>query len=509
MTRNHRTWADDRLDDPLAWIARALYRFAQDPGCQACIRLAREGLVHVLASLGASGQGNAAAQLCAEILATAADLEEGRRDWSAESVMVLARSVEEIQTRLEQPVGNPIQVASGGETAALRSALPVIPLPATTPCGPGEAFDDSGFIPSALRPLPVAVIDLPEPALPSLQEQPRQEESVQQHLRAEAPGGLPPTLVPAASGRAVPQPRDRRMMVFDPVLLDAVIEDPDRPPSGRLLERLSRTIDGIGIARERWSSTLEGKPVPAGLRARLDVLSRDAAEIGAPRLAEFARALAEFLHERDDHVDGLAAEDVQVLEDGLDVLPLLLAEVHSGTSPATPVLDILLRAQSAGSGADAAEDPPSAEPLPDAAELERIRRQGQQELARLAAAFAVIEDGSQRASAAETSAGSVASIADAPRAADVARIAADQQRIMAALGLAGAELQAIERLGSALAAGSDGSVVGAASVGVAEELERARRVIGSALGEISDVVLDQRRWLAELQDPVDPQDASG
>ncbi len=311
-------------------------------------------------------------------------------------------------------------------------------------------------------------------------------------------------------------------LVYDRDLLESAVLGPGvtaAPES--LVEALELRSRELSVALEDWR---EAEHDPAGV-ARIGAcfgnLRQEACAGGALRIGEFAGILASFIAAQG--TGGIAgAEAAQVVEDAVKVLPDLLVEVRTVGTPDTPVADIVLRAEAIleeGTPAEAAEADGGAEPdAEDEAGLARMRRKGGADMARLAAAFAALEDGA-RPPVGDPPEGGGASTLGAARGdahSGVQEVAAWHQRIVAALTQAAGEAQALEplvsRLRSALgtdAAGGpretgDGDLPGAA-LGediqqALDELEQLRLTLGTTLGNASAALLQQHRATRALED---------
>ncbi len=258
---------------------------------------------------------------------------------------------------------------------------------------------------------------------------------------------------------------------------------------------------------------------PAGL-ARIGACFRalrdDAGARGAPGIGEFAGIMERFIITR-GAVGAADAEAAQVIEDALNVLPGLLTELRTTGSAETPVADIVLRAEAileAGTPDAAAEEGEEGEGGgEDEASLARMRRKGGADMARLAAAFAALEDGA-RAPVGDRSEGGGGTVAAAIRmdlSARVGEIAVWHQRIVAALTDAAAEVPTLEGVASRLRAaliteagkGGEGGAAPAETLAMQQaldELEQLRLTLGTAIGNASAALLQQHRATQALED---------
>jgi hypothetical protein len=152
-------------------------------------------------------------------------------------------------------------------------------------------------------------------------------------------------------------------------------------------------------------------------------------------------------------------------------------------------------------------------PLPDETRLERMRSQGQAEMARLARAFAALEGTpvpeTPVPDSAETHAGtSMDSGSEAVRA-KVDEVALWQQRAVEALAQAALDVQGLETLldvGAAdrVSGAPDPSArdvpAGAMPPDLVERLEQVSRAVSTSVGNTSTALLRQRRAVEELRD---------
>jgi len=85
------TWDQAEPEDLLFWVQRALQRYIENPGCEECLGLAREGLGRLRPGLEVAGQHDAI-PLCEELFRVAAALDEGRLQWSPDVSALLSRA---------------------------------------------------------------------------------------------------------------------------------------------------------------------------------------------------------------------------------------------------------------------------------------------------------------------------------------------------------------------------------------------------------------------------------
>lgn len=602
MTNDTGNWNQGDLEDLFFWLQRVFQKYAENPACQECLRLAGEGLAQIRAGLDAAGRDDIV-QLCEEMQRAVADLEAERVEWSPDGSELLVRAALQMSGPLGLTAAEPGRLARVllplvNELRALRGAgrlmTPAIVLAAESPA-PAEAASWIRALRDARRQFQHGLLDLLHgrdirvaaarlgdatakvaTALP--------EGHGSQLFRAAArlatalagTGVVPSARVKQLLGRVDRQlgdgvqaaermlsgGRDPRQGAFagDAELLRRLAEAldgletppaPEDPTRGRDL--LETAVPGAG-AREAPTgagAALEGRAQdlsavledwhgvsedPAGL-ARIEAcfrgLGADARARGTPRIEDFAAIMERFIATR----GGVGATDVevaQVIEDAVNVFPGLLAELRTAGAAETPVADIVLRAEAilqAGTPEDAAEEEDGDGELvgEDEASLARMRSKGGADMARLASAFAALENGA-RASVGGgpeggDDSGSAAAVMDMR--ARAGEISVWHRRIVAALTEAAGEVQMLERvisrLRSVLAAESlDGLVEraedGAAPAGipgmqqVLDELEQLRLTLGTAIGNASAALLQQHRSAQALEDrlAIDPAaEASG
>jgi len=306
-------------------------------------------------------------------------------------------------------------------------------------------------------------------------------------------------------------------LVYDRDLLESAVLGPGvtaAPES--LVEALEFRSRELSVALEDWREAGHDPAGVARIGACFGNLRQGACAGGAPRIGEFAGILASFIA-----AQGAAAADAeaaQVIEDAVNVLPGLLEEVRTAGMPDTPVADIVLRAEAILEEGTPAEEDGGAEPVTeDEAGLARMRRKGGADMARLAAAFAALEDGARPPAGAAPDGGGASAPGAVPMDArsGVGEIAAWHQRIVASLTQAAVEAQALEplvsRLRSALgtdAAGGpretgEGGLPGAPREDIQQaldELEQLRLTLGTTIGNASAALLQQHRATQALED---------
>jgi hypothetical protein len=291
--------------------------------------------------------------------------------------------------------------------------------------------------------------------------------------------------------------------------------------SEALVDAVETEMRQLRTSLNRWLENPRNAVLAAAMGELFHNLRERARAGGAQRLGEFAGVLESFIA-----VLGPAGaadvEAVQVVEDAVNVLPGLLDELRTGAAPETPLADIVLRIEAIlaeGPGTRGEEDAGPEPAAQDEAALDRLRRQAGAEMARLAAAFAALDDAPASGipaaaapgpgTAAESGAASAAMFAGAR--ARAAEIAAWHQRVVDALTQAALQTQALEQgldrvragLGPGAAGGPPPTPSGASAAGVEhalDELEKLRLNLGAAIGNASAALLQQRRATQALQD---------
>lgn len=117
MTIDTGNWDQGELEDLFFWLQRVLQKYAENPGCHECLRLARDGLAQIRAGLDAVGRDDVV-QLCEEMQRTVADLEAERVGWTPEGAELLVRAA----LQMSGPLG-----LTGAEPGRLaRVLLPLV-----------------------------------------------------------------------------------------------------------------------------------------------------------------------------------------------------------------------------------------------------------------------------------------------------------------------------------------------------------------------------------------------
>jgi len=604
MTNDTGNWDQGELEDLFFWLQRVLQKYAENPGCHECLRLARDGLTQIRAGLDAVGRDDVV-QLCEEMQRAVVDLEAERVDWTPEGAELLVRAALQMSGPLGLTGAEPGRLARVllplvNELRGLRGAgrlmTPAIvlaaesPEPARAEVMPPEDTGAAGWI-RALRDarrrfqhglldllhgrdVPAAAARLGDAASRVADALPEGDGKGVFRAAARLATGL-------AEGDYVPSPAVKQLLGrVDRQIGDGLQaaeralsagNDPRHrafPVATGLLDRLAEALDGLeaqatdglaydrdllesavlgpgvtaaprslvaalelqsrelSVALEDWREAMDDPARVARIGACFGNLRQEARAGGALRIGEFAGILASFIAAQG--TAGTAdVESAQVIEDAVNVLPGLLEEARTAGTPDTPVADIVLRAEAIleeGTPAAAAAEDGVAEPVAeDAAGLARMRRQGGADMARLAAAFAALEDGT-RPPAEGAPQGDGAS-APGPAHGDVrsrvGEIAAWHQRIVAALTQAAGEVQALERLASRLRSALDTDAAGgphereggfpsARSEDVQQaldELEQLRLTLGTTIGNASAALLQQHRATQALEDQltIDPE----
>ncbi|MCA1791860.1 MAG: hypothetical protein LC667_19035 [Thioalkalivibrio sp.] len=605
MTIDTGNWDQGELEDLFFWLQRVLQKYAENPGCHECLRLAREGLAQIRAGLDAVGRDDVV-QLCEEMQRAVVDLEAERVDWTPAGAELLVRAALQMSGPLGVTGAEPGRLARMllplvNELRGLRGAgrlmTPAIvmaaesPEPARAGVIPPEDTGAAGWIralrdtrrrfqhglldllhgrdvPAAcarLRDAASRVADaLPEgdgnslfrdvarlatglaegdhvPSPMAKQLLGRVDRQIGEGLQAAerelSAGGDPRRRVfPVATGlldqlaEALDglEAQAAEGLVYDRDLLESAVLGPGVTAApGSLVGALELRSRELSAALEGWREAMHDPARVARIGACFGNLRKEARAGGALRLGEFAGILSCFIAAQGTSGSS-DAEASQVVEDAVNVLPGLLEEVRTAGTPDTPVADIVLRAEAIleeGTPAEAAEENGGAEPVAEnEAGLALMRRKGGADMARLAAAFAALEDGARPVAEGVPEGGGASTLG--PGRGDarlrVGEIAAWHPRIVAALTQAAGEAQALERLVSRLrsalgtdAAGrtweaGDGGFPGARSKDIpqiVDELEQLRLTLGTTIGNASAALLQQQRATQALEDrlAIDPE----
>mgnify|MGYP001063602910 CR=1 FL=1 len=471
MQSSDETWDSGALEDLFAWIRRALERYAADRDCRHCLRLAREGLEQLRTTPGGAPRNAAADRLRAQMHARCLDLEQGRREWSAEGVEALLGDLRQLRALLESGEGAPAAPGSG-----------VMPLGGLLRRAPGDR-DCPAPEP---WPVPGVVERSPDP------------------VASDADTGT--------GERRGHDELQHARRAFQRVLVE-LMYDRDSPQSfGRLAEVSAGIVEA-----------LPGTGCAALFRAVGDLGQRHAlAAIPASDdlkilLGRVDRQLGQCLRESGAAAAGGAPEAFSVepvlLDPLLQALREALQDLPDTAAPG--------RSETVSGDRGPVPNPPSDEavddfddsPVPDETRLERMRSQGQAEMARLARAFAALEGAPFPENAVPDSAGTPAGASTDPDTeavrAGVDEIASWQQRAVEALARAAREVQGLEQLLDVRASdhvpgAPDPSArdvpVGAMPPDLVERLDQATRAFSASVGDASTALLRQRRAVEALRD---------
>jgi hypothetical protein len=532
------TWDQAEPADLLFWVQRALHRYIENPGCEECLGLAREGLGRLRPGLEVAGQHDAI-PLCEELVRVTAALDEGRLQWSHDASVLIEQAARRLsgiaepgesgsQSGLLLPLVNELRALRGVGALmmpAIVIASGVPSAPATAPrVGKGGQPPDTGHsratqpqtgedsgVPLVSRDEPPREVSVQKAKAPS----PPVVETAHRSENASAtPGGGPrATGVPHVPG-----------LPYDRELLEHAVLAPhlDRAPA-RLPEVLATAVRALGRAFAQWRGDGAGPEGARALGDRLRIL-RTMARPVALRFGEFAGILEFLLNALAERGQPVRHEALQLIADAVEVMPLLLDEVRAGGPADTPLADIVLRAEAvlAGEpGGVAEEDPlPPSQDLPG---LERIRSRGQAEMARLAAVFEALDGGAgsaDRKPAGSRKSGPGEGPTDLRAAREqVAQLVDWQHRVVDALTRIAAQTQALEAvvgvLHSSAAETLQSGTRTEAGIRASEALEELRHLhkgLGVAVGDASAAVLRQQRLTRVLQDALQargPDDISG
>ncbi len=468
MQNSDETWDAGAFEDLFAWIQRALERYAGDRNCRHCLRLAREGLDQLGTAPGNAPRNAAADVLRDQMRQSCRDLEHGNRDWSPEAVETLLDDLRQLRVLLE---------AEG--------AVPAVPDSGVMPLGSllrGAPTDRGRFRPEP-RPAPGAGQPDSGPTLPDP--------------------------VPEAVERGTLEALHHARRAFQRVLVELMYDRDSSRSFGRLAEvsaGIAAAIPGTGCARlflavqelgQRHS--LAAIPVSDDLKA---VLGRVDRQLGhCLRTSGTGSAQTER--------EAFAVESAL-----LDPLLQAMREVLPG-SPDTATLHAPGLAGTGSGHHERMPDDPSDEhgddfedvPVMDDTRLERIRSQGQAEMARLAQAFAALEGGTADETAAPDSAGTDAGAAtDSGTEGTRARldeVELCRQRAVEALAQAASELQGLEQWLAAcpfvpVAQAPEDSAVALPTD--PERLEKMSQAVSASVGNASTALLRQRRAVEDLRE---------
>jgi hypothetical protein len=470
MSSSDETWDTGAFEDLFAWIQRALERYAGDRDCRHCLRLAREGLDQLRTAPGSAPRNAAADVLRAQMHARCLDLEEGRRDWSAAGVEALLGDLRQLRTLLE-----------AGEAGAAASGSGVMPLGGLL----RRSLGDRDRPAPEPRPLPGVVERSLDPVAPE--------------------SGI------GTGARRTHEELQHARRAFQRVLVE-LMYDRDSPQSfGRLAEvsaGIAEALPGTGCAAlfravedlgQRHA--LAAIPASDDLKALLGRVDR-----------QLGQCLREFGAEAGSAPETFSVEPA-LLDPMLQALREALQDLPDTAAPGRPETVSVDHENMPSAPSDEAMDDFDDFPPPDETRLERMRSQGQAEMARLARAFAALEGTpfpeTPVPDSAETHAGtSMDSGSEAVRA-KVDEIALWQQRAVEALAQAALDVQGLETL---LDVGASDHVSGAPDPSardvpagamppdLVERLEQVSRAASTSVGNTSTALLRQRRAVEELRD---------
>ncbi|WP_018948138.1 Hpt domain-containing protein [Thioalkalivibrio sp. ALMg11] len=162
---------------------------------------------------------------------------------------------------------------------------------------------------------------------------------------------------------------------------DSVLAEQVRGPDVDLeileifLEEADEEVASLGEHFPRWQANPADLDSLSVIRRSFHTLKGSGRLAGALRLGEFAWAVESFLNRQLDSGQEADHATLQVIEDGIGVLPGLVAEVRDDTGPVTPVLDIALRLRALAGGepepeAEAEDDEPAVRAAPPGADAE-------------------------------------------------------------------------------------------------------------------------------------------
>ncbi|AGA32023.1 Chemotaxis protein histidine kinase CheA domain-containing protein [Thioalkalivibrio nitratireducens DSM 14787] len=234
MTIETGTWDRGELGDLFFWVQRALQKYVENAACRECIRLAREGLEQIQASLEGVGRDDVEG-LCTEMLRVIAGLESGDISGHAGAGDALLRAALRMPGQLDTVDATAEHLARAvsplvNELRALRGAAPLIAAPVLfTP-----RLVDSG------APPPPAVD-------PALQESRRRfQQALLDLLRDREPPVTLGRLADAAAGiaQSLPDGAGRELFGVTAEFAAALARNPEflSPPHKRLLGRVDREL---------------------------------------------------------------------------------------------------------------------------------------------------------------------------------------------------------------------------------------------------------------------------
>ena len=321
---------------------------------------AREGLRRIEGAMSMSGfealhalLGPLIRHLDSRAGMAAAELDEGEIDALAEVLSSIEVALEssgqpwrELDSVHERGIAalQRIGAISGGDVAAVHlAAVPDAPAADT-----GAEADPAGL---AEPP----VFDLGTPG-----DEPDEDplDTLAADADADADADAAPVVQPASPLPAA----GRDSLPFDDTVLAEQVRGPDVDLEilEIFLEEADEEVASLGEHFPRWQANPADLDSLSVIRRSFHTLKGSGRLAGALRLGEFAWAVESFLNRQLDSGQEADHATLQVIEDGIGVLPGLVAEVRDDTGPVTPVLDIALRLRALAAG----------EPEPDEAETE-------------------------------------------------------------------------------------------------------------------------------------------
>ena len=469
MQSSDETWDAGAFEDLFAWIQRALERYARDRDCRHCLRLACEGLDQLRTAPGSASRNVAADVLREQMRQSCLDLEHGDRDWSSEVVDTLLDDLRRLRALLE---------AEGAARAApVSGVMPLGSLLRRAPIDLGSSRPEPRPAPGAGQ--PNSGLTLPDP-------------------------------VPGAGERGTVEELHHARREFQRVLVELMYDRDSSRSFGRLAEvsaGIAAALPGTGCAALFLAvqdlgqrHTLAAIPVSDDLKALLGRVDRQLGHCLRTSGMDSAGGEQEAFAVQSDLLDPLLQAMREALPDVPDTATPQapgLAETVSGHDERMP--DNALDEHGAGF-----EDLP----VMDDTRLERIRSQGQAEMARLAQAFAALEGGTARETAPPDSAGTHAGAAlDSGTEGTRARLDEVElwrQRAVEALAQAALEMQGLEHwlaecpFVPVAQAPEDRAVALPPDLG--GRLEQMSQAVSASVGNASTALLRQRRAVEDLRD---------
>jgi len=460
-------WDLRALEDLFAWIQRALERYARDPHCRPCLHLASEGLEQLRAIPGSDRQTAEVERLLAEMSATCLALLEGRQDWSPEGAASLLGKLRTLRGVLD--------AAQEAPTAAAQS--PVMPLGNLLRGVPG----DSGLRCRESPPPDAAQEPLEYPSLELLQRARREFQGALVELMYGRDSGLSFGRLAQVSGEIA-----TALKGGDCAALFAAVEDLGRrhaasviPASDELKALLGRVDSQLGHCVRGSAAVSAGGTqavLAVGSIAGIDALLQDVRKAVQGLSDAAPRGAPQASPGHDGHVAWGASEEQRKDRKGAQ---------HSGES--TGLEDV---------------------------RLERMRSQGQAEMARLAQAFAALEEA---ATADEAPAqGYPGPVLDGngvfgPEVlrARLGEVELRRRRAVDALAQAASAVRALERVfaddrpvpGSDVPGSSIGKGIATAMApDLVTRLDQATLAINASIGDASTALMQQHRAVEDLDD---------